>query len=60
MGEAEALLVRLLDHNYLSRKDAVLIRSLLVEETEQLRPAYAGRVRAILLRSMLILLLQGS
>jgi len=31
-----------------------------VEETEQLNPAYAGRVRASLLRSMLILLLHGS
>ena len=59
MGEAEALLVRLLDHNYLSRKDAVVIRSLLAEETEHLKPAHAGKVRAMLLRSMLILLLQG-
>ena len=60
MDEAEALLVRLLDHDYLSRQDALVIRSLLVEETEQLKPAYAGRVRASLLRSMLILLLHGS
>ncbi len=59
IDEAEALLVRLLDHNYLSRKDAVVIRSLLAEETEQLQPVYADRVRAKLLRSMLILLLQG-
>ncbi|HHV93947.1 MAG TPA: CtsR family transcriptional regulator [Firmicutes bacterium] len=60
MGEAEDLLARLVDHNYLSRKDALLIRSLLAEETEQLQPALAARVRAMLLRCMLIVFLHES
>lgn len=59
MGEAEALLARLLDHDYLSRKEAVVIRSLLEEETQAVNTVYADILRAILLRSMLMLLLHG-
>ncbi|NMB11875.1 MAG: CtsR family transcriptional regulator [Firmicutes bacterium] len=59
MNEAEALMARLLDYDYLSRKEVVVIRSLLEEETQGISMAYAGRVRAILLRSMLMLLLHG-
>lgn len=59
-GEAEALLARLLDHDYLSQKEVVVIRSLLEEETREISEAYADRLRAMLLRSMLMLLLHGS
>ncbi len=60
MDEAEALLDRLLDHDYLSRRDVVVIRSLLAGETQNLNTAYAGRIRAMLLRSMLMVLLHGN
>ena len=60
MSEAEALLARLLDHDYLSRKDMVVIRALLEEETREISEVYAGRLRATLLRSMLMLLLHNS
>jgi len=60
MDGAEAVLVRLLDHEYLSRKEAVVIRSLLAEEMQNINPVYAGRIRAMLLRSMLMVLLYGS
>lgn len=59
-SEAEALLARLLDHDYLSKKDVVVIRALLEEETREISEAYADRLRAMLLRSMLMLLLHGS
>ncbi|NLJ87035.1 MAG: CtsR family transcriptional regulator [Firmicutes bacterium] len=58
--EAEGLLAQLLDHDHLSRKDAVVIRSLLTQETQGLEKTLANRARAVLLRSMLLLLLHGS
>ncbi|NLJ26215.1 MAG: CtsR family transcriptional regulator [Firmicutes bacterium] len=59
-SEAEALLARLLDYDYLTKRDVVVIRALLEEETRQISEAYADRLRAMLLRSMLMLLLHGS
>ena len=60
LGEAEALLVRLVDQGHLDHNEAVLVRALLRQETQSLDDVYLERATAILLRSMLLLLLHGS
>ncbi|NLK07821.1 MAG: CtsR family transcriptional regulator [Firmicutes bacterium] len=59
LEEAEALLVRLVDQDYLGRDEAMLVWALLRQEAQKIDKAYIERAVAVLLRSMLLLLLHG-
>lgn len=60
MDEAEALLERLVDQGYVTRKEAAIIRGSLRKETGYLDEPWDGMLRASLLKSMLLLVLHGS
>lgn len=57
--KAEELLLRLVEGRILAQRDAALIRGLVEQSVQAVRPGQQAALRATLLRNMLIVILRG-